>query len=102
LIDLKSNFFFHVNFLKQSDSSFEIVSSPERQRVELVPVRVERHLEVGVRQVLLLQKKKKKKNFHCQIKLQLAYNAQKIKIKSSPFVTTMVEVNFERQKFDDK
>jgi len=50
--------------------------------------------------VLLLQKKPK--HFYCQIKLQLAYNAQKIKIKSSPFVTTMVEVNFERQKFDDK
>jgi len=39
--------------LEQSDPALKVVPSPERQRVELVLVHVEGHLEVGVRQVLL-------------------------------------------------
>lgn len=38
---------------EQSDSPLEVVSSPERKRVELVSVHVEGHLEVCVGQVLL-------------------------------------------------
>jgi len=38
---------------EQSDSTLEVVSSPERKRIELVSVHVEGHLEVGVGQVLL-------------------------------------------------
>jgi hypothetical protein len=39
--------------LEQSDATLKIVPSPEWQRVELVSVHVEGHLEVGVGQVLL-------------------------------------------------
>jgi hypothetical protein len=40
-------------FLEQSDPALEVVPSPKRQRVKLVLVHVEGHLEVGIRQVLL-------------------------------------------------
>ena len=38
---------------EQPDAPLEVVSFPERERVELVSVHVEGHLEVGVGEVLL-------------------------------------------------
>ena len=40
-------------FLEESNPFFEIVSSPQRERIELISAHVERHLKVGVVQMLL-------------------------------------------------